>query len=284
MDSGIELRHVFYKGKRGFWQANVPVVNVRYDAGTTYRDWLNIYAPFQVNNIKGPEYAEPTTTPVTMCDHPGTADKGNFNGVALERKADRLILTTEVMAGWYRYIQKWTFFLDGRIQPRFAFTAGNDRPDKTSQPHNHHAYFRFDFDIDGFPNDVIEAYNSATKKWVPITKETNQKHNAQHAKWRVRDKGKNSGYEVIPGAEDFGVPDAWSVADIWAVRYHGNEMDDGGPAASPGPYNSAHMNNLLNNEPMDGQDVVLWYRVGHRHAGGIDCDQLGPTLRPFGKW
>ena len=30
--SGLELRHVFYKGKRVFWQAHVPVVNVLYDA------------------------------------------------------------------------------------------------------------------------------------------------------------------------------------------------------------------------------------------------------------
>src|SRR5262249_22692761 len=31
--SGLELRHVFYKGKRVFWQANTPVVNVHYDRG-----------------------------------------------------------------------------------------------------------------------------------------------------------------------------------------------------------------------------------------------------------
>jgi Cu2+-containing amine oxidase len=145
-------------------------------------------------------------------------------------------------------------------------------------PHNHHAYFRFDFDIDGWPDDVIEFFDG--KKWQPIISETNQRHNAQHQKWRVRDKIKNNGYEVVPGAMDFGVPDAWSVADIWAVRYHPNELDDGGPVGS----DAAHMNKLLNNENINGQDVVLWYRVGQRHAGNANCHHLGPTLRPFGAW
>src|SRR5262249_15353134 len=106
--SGLELRHVFYKGKRVFWQAGVPVINVLYDKATTYGDWLTEYAGFQVNNILGPHYAEPTTPPVTTCANPGAADPGTFKGIALEKHADRLIFTTELEAGWYRYIQKWT--------------------------------------------------------------------------------------------------------------------------------------------------------------------------------
>jgi hypothetical protein len=268
--SGLELRHVFFKGKRVFWQANIPVINVLYDRGTTYRDWMNEYAPFQVNPIK------------TMCDHPGTADQGTFKGVAVENHPEYYRLTTQLRAGWYRYIQSWTFHKNGDLQPRFSFTVSNENPGMAANAHNHHAYYRFDFDIDGWPDDVIESFDG--KAWHAITKETNQKHNAQHAKWRVLDKKKNLGYEVLPGAQDFAVPDAWSVADVWAVRYHGNEMDDGGASAAPGPHNSAHMNNLLNGEAMDGQDVVLWYRVGQRHAGHAGCSHLGPTLRPFGKW
>src|SRR5262249_50595806 len=79
--------------------------------------------------------------------------------------------------------------------------------------------------------DVIEYYDG--KAWHAITKETKQRHDKAHEKWRVRDKKKNIGYEVVPGADDFHVPDAWSGADIWAVHYRGTELDDGGPGAPP---------------------------------------------------
>src|SRR5216683_2810083 len=50
--SGLELRHVFYKGKRVFYQASAPVVNVKYQPGgcggstLSYRDWLTYQVPF----------------------------------------------------------------------------------------------------------------------------------------------------------------------------------------------------------------------------------------------
>jgi hypothetical protein len=39
--SGVELRLVSYRGKLVLWQAHVPILNVLYDDGTTYRDWQN---------------------------------------------------------------------------------------------------------------------------------------------------------------------------------------------------------------------------------------------------
>src|SRR5687767_6697526 len=55
--SGLELRHVFYKGKRVFWQAHIPVLNVKYDPGgcggptLSYRDWQNSLVDFDANNL-----------------------------------------------------------------------------------------------------------------------------------------------------------------------------------------------------------------------------------------
>jgi len=106
-------------------------------------------------------------------------------------------------------------------------------------------------------------------------------------KWRVRDKKTNRGYEIIPGSED-GHADTFAVADLWFLRYHGNETDDGGV-----PYNlggsgfasdQVHVNKYLNKENIDGQDVVIWYRAGHRHAPPVTRIKVGPTLRPFGSW
>jgi hypothetical protein len=50
-----------------------------------------------------------------------------------------------------------------------------------------------------------------------------------------------------------------------------------------GPANDQiHISKFLNNENIDGQDVVLWYRAGARHGGTIHQAMVGPTLRPFG--
>ncbi|HKR02698.1 MAG TPA: hypothetical protein VJT09_18610 [Pyrinomonadaceae bacterium] len=281
--SGLELRHVFYKGKRVFWQAHVPVLNVKYDPGgcggsdLSYRDWQNSPTPFDANNVLSIGYAEPTVPPTTVCDHPGT-DSGMFSGVAVEKGGGQLILTTQMQAGWYRYIQKWTFYPDGTIEPRFGFTAIT--APCTSKPHNHHVYFRFDFDIDGAANDAIEERNlfwslratEASRNYVPLV----------GRRWRVRDKSTGRGYQVIPGAHD-GVADAWAVADVWALLYRFSEIDDGGATGGPNG-DAAHMNNYVNGENINGRDVVLWTHAMNRHATGIGCEFTGPTLKPFGPW
>ena len=44
------------------------------------------------------------------------------------------------------------------------------------------------------------------------------------------------------------------------------------------------MNNFVNGETINGRDVVLWTHAMHRHATGIGCQFVGPTLKPFGPW
>ncbi len=132
---------------------------------------------------------------------------------------------------------------------------------------------------------MIEEFNPATKTWQILKTETSHKRDAKHQrKWRVRDKKTNRGYEVVPGAMDE-VADAFGVADVWALRYHYNETNDGGSygKGGGGPANDQiHISKFLNNENIDGQDVVLWYRAGARHGGTIHQAMVGPTLRPFG--
>jgi hypothetical protein len=281
--SGLELRNVFYKGKCVLRQAHVPVLNVQYDPGgcgggpsLSYRDWQNALMPFEADNVVAPGYAEPTTPPKTVCDHPGT-DGGQFYGVAVQKLSDRFILTTQLQAGHYRYIQTWTFHLDGTIEPRFGFTALTNPC--TTQPHNHHVYWRLDFDIDGPKDDVIEELNGVT--WKARVSETSRK-NAPGRMWRVRDKKTNRGYLIQPGAHD-GISDSWGTADMWALLYRSTEMDDGGALAGPGG-DSIHLANYMNGANINGRNVVLWMHAMHRHAGGIGCQMVGPTLKPFGSW
>jgi copper amine oxidase-like protein len=327
--SGLRLGHVHYKGKKVLEKAGMPCLNVRYQPPTacdskavccgttlanhvhtfTYRDWLTQYAPFKANNIlvmpqveakdadhvrtQIPGYAEPTEPPTTLCDaHPNTGkDVGEFYGVAIEKRADQLIMTTHLESGWYRYTMKWIFFPDGTIQPRFAFTAVDNAC--TSRAHHHNAYWRFDFDIGDPENDVVEEVTDGPNGSAPVverfTTERNSLSDPDHnRRWRIIDKSTGLGYEIIPGTED-GVADDWGAADLWALRYKENkEHDDGGFRSGRVDGARAHLNEFLDDESIDGQDVVTWYHAGHLHLGGLKahCDpmMMGPTLKPVGAW
>src|SRR5262245_43920194 len=98
----------------------------------------------------------------------------------------------------------------------------------------------------------------------------------------------SEGYEVIPGPDD-GVATAspdWNFprGDVWILRYHGAEIDDGVIAVGP-PY-EAGLDNWVNGEPINNQDVVIWYaaHVTHDIAAeppGTFGHIVGPELKPF---
>src|SRR4051794_2775063 len=105
--SGVELRYVTYRGRLVLWQAHVPILNVLYDDGVTYRDWQNQETPFLAdgNDPVGPGWRVCTSPPATILES-GT-DAGNFQGVAFWYADGELRIVSEVQAGWYRYVSEW---------------------------------------------------------------------------------------------------------------------------------------------------------------------------------
>jgi hypothetical protein len=326
--SGIRLSHVYYKGKKVLERASLPLLNVKYmpdgacDAKPyccgndlannvhtyTYRDWLTQYAPFKANNVlikpvvdaakpndtktKVAGYAEPTEPVQTLCDvHPNPGiDVGDFYGVAIEKRADEMIMTTALESGWYRYTQKWIFKLDGTLMARVAFTAVDNAC--TSRPHHHNAYWRLDFDLGDGDNNAIEEVADGPDGGVVVnrlaTEATRNNLVEKHRKWRVIDKTTGTGYEVLPGPED-GEADDFGVADMWALHYKGpKEYDDGGRRHGQIDGNRCHLNDYVDGEKIDGEDVVLWYHSSHMHHGGLsaNCEAMliGCTLKPIGNW
>lgn len=286
--SGLELSHVFFKGRRVFWRLNMPVLNVLYDqpsggCGPTYRDWLNQLQAFDANNVIQPGYAEPKTPPKTVCDAPG-ADVGSFEGVAVEKLADRLVLTSQTRAGWYRYINKMTFFSDGRMEPAFGFTAV-EYP-CVHQAHTHHGYWRMDIDVEGAANDSIRERRRFLfwTWWSTLRTEATRLRTSNNSRrWRVRDNASGRSVEIQPGPHDAVGGDPFGGPDVWALLYKGAEADDGG-ATGGANGDAQHITPFVNGESIAGRDVVLWYRVGHRHAGGASCTMVGPSLRLVGGW
>lgn len=279
--SGLELRSVYYKGKLVMNRAHVPVINVKYDPGgcggtfLSYRDWMVEYQAYEVDNVLLQGYAEPMAPPNTVCDHPGF-DSGGFEGVAVMKGADRLTLTTQLRTTWYRYIQTWTFYPDGTLEPRIAFTAVDHFC--TPKPHTHNAYWRFDFDLQDAAHDVVEERNGGT--WSVLSESQRIKDPSTNRRWRIRDTVTNDSVDLIPGSNDNTV-DNFGVSDFWSLAYHDTELDDGG--ATSGPMgDAAHLDSYVNAETIEdgAHNIVVWYRGGEYHNGDAHhCEITGPTLR-----
>ena len=291
--SGVELRFVDYRGQRVLYRAHVPILNVQYgDAGAragcgpTYRDWQNQEACFHATG------ADPVGSGFRVCSSPpqtileSGVDGGNFAGVALWYDGHELRVVSQLSAGWYRYVSDWRLRNDGSIGPRFGF-AGTLNP-CTCQVHTHHAYWRLDFDILTAGNNVVEEYNNppiiAGANWHTKKFEIRRPRDAGHQRyWRVRNRGAFRGYAIVPGGHD-GTADAYGVGDLWVLRYHGNELDDGQGFTTDPALSRAGIDKFINGESVDGQDVVIWYAGHFRHdeahpdpAGHV----VGPDLRPF---
>lgn len=283
--SGVELKYVTYRGRLVLWQAHVPILNVLYDDGVTYRDWQNQETPFLADGVDpvGPGWRVCTSPPATILDS-GT-DAGNFQGVALHYEDGELRIVSEVQAGWYRYVSDWRLRDDGTIAPRFGF-AGTRNP-RTCLRHQHHVYWRLDFDIGGAGNDVIEQRGLVflgLPLWWPLVRETKRMRAFFSRRWRVVDSRTRRGYSITPGPSD-GTADSYGVADVWCLRYRGSELDDGVSIVHGSPADTrCRLDQYLTGENIDGTDVVFWY-AGHfthdeEHASPHQGHVVGPELRP----
>ncbi len=291
--TGIELRYLDYCGKRVLYRAHAPILNVKYDPGGCgpYRDWQNeegmIHA---VGTDVAPGFRLCPTPAKTILET--GSDHGNFLGVGIYVQGLEVVLVSEMEAGWYRYVSTWRLHADGTIKPRFGFTAVESSC--VCNVHHHHVYWRLDFDIRTAANNRVREFNDpclpaqCPSKWHDTLFEVMRPRNsARKRKWRVENTATKEAYDIIPGADD-GVASAspdWPFprGDVWILRYHPNEIDDGVPAIGP-PY-AANLASFLDGESVRSEDVVLWYGAHFTHdVAGEPPDAhghiVGPTLKP----
>jgi len=230
-----------------------------------------------------------STPAQTILDH--RADAGNFLGVALYVQGEEVVLVSEMQAGWYRYISEWRLHANGTIRPRFGFSGVTSSC--ICNQHYHHVYWRFDFDIHTPQNNVMSEFNDPPlfppSNWHDKVFEISRLRDpARKRRWRVMNTVSGEGYDIVPGAQD-GVATAspdWPFprGDVWIVRYHSNEIDDGVIAVGP-PY-EAGLDTFVNGEPIKNQDVVLWYVAHFTHdvtaePPGTFGEIVGPDLSPI---
>ncbi|HZI67233.1 MAG TPA: hypothetical protein VFF17_11760 [Thermoanaerobaculia bacterium] len=295
--SGLELTDVRYRGTRIFHQAHIPILNVKYAANSgnipgpcggpnlCYRDWFFTQTEFECAPVVSPGVCTGTTTPAkTVCEDPGE-DLGTFNGVAVESLPDRLKLTAQTQAGWYRYIPIWEFFADGTIQAKFAATSIDHTC--VAFTHHHHAYFRFDLDVDGGAGDSVDAILSDGSPLRVTTERKFVDTSPARSKWRVASAGSPYVVEITRNAGDgaagdpLPIPGDFPQGDGWVLAYDPNEIADysnvfSGCAANIDPWDD--------DENVNGADVVMWVRAAGLHEGEAGgeahhCEMAGPTIK-----
>ena len=266
--SGIELWDVHYLGKKVLARAHVPLLNVHYDGNVCgpFRDWQYEEGAFTASGSDpAPGFRRCPTPPQTILDN--GQDTGNFRGVAAYLDANReLVLTSELESGWYRYVSEWRLGEDGSILPRWGFDGVQNSC--TCERHHHNAYFRFDFDLGGDARDAVQETNvvGGVERVDPIPVETRRlRQPATQRAWRVQNSGGPEFYTLLPGSND-GFADAFAVGDLWALRYHEDEIDD---YRWPGA--QTHLDRFVDGESVQDGHVVLWY------AGHFTHDDLSPN-------
>ena len=288
--SGIELKYLDYRGKRVLFRAHVPILNVKYDGNACgpYRDWQNQEGMIQANGTD-------VGSGFRLCNAPaGTIlttgnDTGNYLGVAIYVQGQEVVLISEMQAGWYRYVSEWRLHTDGTIRPRFGFSAVQNSC--VCNVHHHHVYWRLDFDLRTAGSNLVREFNSpplsGSSNWHDKTFEIRRARDpGRQRKWRVVNKSTHEAYDIVPGPNDglaTAMPDSpFGRGDVWILRYHGEEIDDGSVATGP-PY-EAGLDNWVNGESINGADVVVWYGahfshdVAHDHPGEFG-HVVGPDLK-----
>lgn len=261
--SGVELIDVRYRGKQLLRQAHLPFLNVQYDhdACGPYRDHQWQENPLLVGptiSQVGPDIRH-VAWAKTMRET--RDDNGNFTGVALSWDAvhQQAVILSELEAGWYRYMSEWRFSLDGTITPRFGFDAVENWC--TCQVHNHHASWRLDLQL-GQGANRVEEHNDATG-WTLVTEELQQVRDDAHGRaWRVSDPATGDAVRLqpLPGEDP---SDAFSVADVWVLASHPDEVDDS--LLPPRPGIQTFVPAFVDGEPVVDTDVVLWWSGHFRH-------------------
>lgn len=283
MGSGIDLLNVTYKGKLVLTQAHLPILNVLYDGNVCgpYRDWQNEEGAFKAAGTDIASGIRSCPTPATTIIDSGQ-DRGDFRGVAVYEQGTEVALVSELEAGWYRYVSEWRFDADGTIRPRWGFSAVKNSCVCTV--HHHHAYWRFDFAIGTAQGNSVQEFNNPPEvpgvNWQPLLHEAKRMRDpSKQRKWRVERMITGEGYELRPGPED-GTADAYGQGDVWILRHHPGEIDDGWTWQQG---TEAHLDKFANSEQVEGQDVVIWYGAHFSHHPDEETGfghRVGPDLVP----
>ncbi len=312
MGSGIELRDVKYKGKSVMKRGHAPVLNVEYTPSVCgpYRDWQYsegfFDAPAAGATDPAPGIRILAAGQIAQTALDSGIDMGNFQGVAIYTQNNETVMVSEMNAGWYRYIMEWRFANDGTIRPRYGFGATNNSC--VCSVHNHHVYWRFDFDIVSPTNKVFQVERGRKFLQLILTELTRLKSLQTNRSILVQNSTGDEAYMLVPNKTD-GDADNYGRSDLWVLKYKNvnggtnvqNEIDDGwasiGGTCTTTDGSCINIDKFINNESVAGEDVVVWYGAHFVHSDGANLLEenrinpstlsgshvVGPDIRPV-RW
>ena len=257
-DTALGVRDVKFKGKTVLYRGNMPVIRVKYDQDGCgpYQDRISWALLTTDNNCKNNQ---------KICQR-----TFSFQG------RDWLEISVRAFIGSYDIIQIWYFASDGEMQPRL-FSRGL----QCNINHVHHAYWQFDFDMDGSATDEAFLHlpsfpdSGFGPGWIRYGNEFDSRRNPSDSPtWFVRDARTLLGASIQPSSDD-GAHDAFSSINAGIRRYHGNEVGSW-------TFGATGELGFNNTETVVSQDNVIWY-VGHLHHNAADGPDhyhaVGPIIR-----
>ena len=253
---GLVIFKARFRDRLVFHKASLPLIRVWYNGGLGHGPYKD---PLSSDNL------------VSFRVYEGPIGSFRF-----------LVVNCYHKIGHYRLTNRWIFRDDGVVLPQL-YSAGLQHP----EGHQHHVYWRFDFDLDGGPaNDLAFWRHNIWLQdwgwgpgWWPITHEQRMVKEPHARLWAVMDVQTGRGYFIAPGPFD-GEADWFSRGDVWVVRYHGHEDLRGrlGSASNDG-LNAHH-----GGESTHATDIVIWYCAHLAHLANDNGDEwqvCGPILTPF---
>jgi primary-amine oxidase len=168
-------------------------------------------------------------------------------------------------------------------------------PNVVAVNHQHFLNFRLDFDVDGSANTVAEMNVKALPKGAdnpygnafameatPLTSEAKAVRDMSMASSRTwvvtgasqNDLGMPAGYMLMPGSNSTFYPDESSNVrqrgefaghHFWATQYKPNELYAAGDYPNQSGPKEGLPQMVADDEPLVGQDVVVWYTQGVTH-------------------
>ena len=294
--TGLELTDIYYQNRLILKRAEMPVLNVLYEGNTCgpYRDYLKAENCFNASGTDVPGAGSgvrvASGTPSTFCE--SGADSGNFKGTAIYDQGSALWLTTEMDAGWYRYVMEWRLHLDGTIEPIIGFGAVSNSC--TCNHHNHHGYWRFEWAIDassdGTTDDPATGINTLERRqpgtadvYNPVTTEGTFLRPVALGDqdfFRIKNPATGNGYVVQPGLTDGNANgDTYGKWDFAALALNASQIDD------PGTGTSINIASWINGEALGTtKRLVTWYHATYDHddpnGSGESCELAGPKFVP----
>lgn len=276
--AGLAIKNVSFAGELVLAKGSLPVIRVKYVRewpAWDPRSWFGVgrasgrCGPFE-DRISPPKLIKNKNCDGRkLCTATHTLDGIQWMEVGAYAKI-----------GQYHLYQAWYLSEDGRLYPSVQSWNLSCNTD-----HDHHAYWRLDFDIAGPDHDQVFVWDRSVtedkgwgpgwRKYLTEVDDTKPDQNSQERVWFVRDYPTGHGVWIIPGAHD-GQSGKFSDRDISVRKYYLDE-DAGWPFGARGDLD------FQGHENIQETNSVFWY-IAHLPHKAAEGDRpmrywMGPLLK-----